>query len=67
MAEERSSIAELTLNPLFAFLLEVAKMALGTGWSANLNLAVSLYLGEVKMGTIKFEGDARIQPFREKS
>ncbi|MDT7891331.1 MAG: hypothetical protein RQ952_01165 [Thermoproteota archaeon] len=65
MSEEKQTLAELTLNPLFAFLLEVAKMALGTGWSANLNLAVSLYLGEAKLGTLRFEGDAKIKPFKE--
>ncbi len=64
MKEESTSLAEITLNPLFAFLLEVAKMALGTGWSANLNLAISLYLGETKMGTVKLEGDAKLQPVK---
>lgn len=66
MTEKESSIAEITLNPLFSFLLETLKVVLSTGWSTNLNLAVSLFIGETKMGTIKFEGDAKIQPFEIK-
>ncbi|MFZ8850202.1 MAG: hypothetical protein ACO2OV_08275 [Thermoproteota archaeon] len=66
MTEKEPTLAELTINPLFAFLTEIIKVVLGTGWATNLNLAVSLYIGDTKLGTIKFEGDAKIHPFEVK-
>jgi len=66
MAEREKDIMELTLNPFFSFLLQVVKTALSTGWATSLNLAISLYIGETKLGTVKLEGDAKLHPFEVK-
>jgi hypothetical protein len=65
MEEERKVSAKLDLGPFLSFLLETSKMLLETGWSTNLNLSVSLYMGESKIGSLKFEGVAKIEPVRK--
>jgi len=65
MEKENSMSAKLDLGPFFTFLLETGKMLLETGWSTNINLSMTLYFGDAKIGSIKFEGIAKIEPLKK--